>query len=165
MSESADSDLVFGAREYFPGIGRIAFEGLDSDNPMAFKYYDPERVVAGKTMRDHLRFAVCFWHSFCGMGGDPFGPGTRRVSWMRAEADAMELARARLDAAFEFFAKLGVDFYCFHDRDLAPEGRALSKSRVFFNARPNRITGIKHKPTSCTRLSLSAPGRKPAGRR
>ena len=120
--------IVLGDQEYFPGIGAIQFEGADSDNPLAFKYYERDRLVAGKTLEQHMRFAVCFWHSFCGTGADPFGPGTRSLPWNDA-ADAMSAARARLDAAFEFFTKLGVPFYCFHDRDLAPEGATVSESQ------------------------------------
>jgi xylose isomerase len=109
-----------GAKEYFPGIGRIPFEGRDSDNPLAFKFYDAGKRIGGKTMAEHLRFAVCYWHSFCNAGHDPFGPGTRRYPW---DADASPLARAeaKVDAAFEFFSKLGVPYYCFHDIDLAPD--------------------------------------------
>ena len=116
-----------GEREYFPGIGRIPFEGPDSDNPLAFKAYDENRRVGGKTMRDHLRFAVCYWHTFCAAGADPFGPGTRDYPWAE-KSDSMARARDRLDAAFELFTKLGVPYYCFHDRDLAPEGASVGES-------------------------------------
>ena len=98
-----------GAHEYFPGIGRIPFEGRDSDNPLAFKHYDANRTIGGKTMAEHLRFAVCYWHSFCNAGHDPFGPGTRRYPW-DAAGDAMARAEAKVDAAFEFFSKLGFSF-------------------------------------------------------
>lgn len=109
-----------GAKEYFPGIGRIPFEGRDSDNALAFKHYDASKRIGDKTMAEHLRFAVCYWHSFCNAGHDPFGPGTRRYPW---EAPGAPLARAeaKLDAAFEFFTKLGVPYYCFHDVDMAPD--------------------------------------------
>lgn len=109
-----------GAKEYFPGIGRIPFEGKDSDNTLAFKHYDAGKRIGDRTMAEHLRFAVCYWHSFCNAGHDPFGPGTRRYPW---EAPGAPLARAeaKLDAAFEFFTKLGVPYYCFHDVDMAPD--------------------------------------------
>ena len=124
------SNTVFiGDREFFPGTDRIPYEGRDSDNPLAFKVYDEDRLVAGKSMKDHLRFAVCYWHSFCGDGGDPFGPGTRNMPWKSAD-DPMQAARDKLDAAFEFFTKLGVPYYCFHDRDLAPEGDSVADSEA-----------------------------------
>lgn len=119
--------VFVGDREYFPGIGRIRYEGPESDNALAFKAYDPARVVAGKTMEEHLRFAVCYWHTFCAEGADPFGPGTRRHAWA-AKADAMDRSRDRLDAAFEFFSKLGVPFWCFHDFDLSSEGASVGES-------------------------------------
>ncbi len=116
-----------GEREYFKGIGKIAYEGPDSDNPLAFKAYDENRRVGGKSMREHLRFAVCYWHTFCASGADPFGPGTRAQPWAE-RADPLARARDRLDAAFELFTKLGVPYYCFHDRDLAPEGASVAES-------------------------------------
>ena len=119
--------LFVGEREYFPGIGRIAYEGPGSDNPLSYKAYEARRVVAGKTMEEHLRFAVCYWHTFCADGSDPFGPGTRRRPWAEG-GDAMQNARNKLDAAFEFFTKLDVPFYCFHDRDMAPEGDTVAES-------------------------------------
>jgi xylose isomerase len=108
-----------GAKEYFPGIGRIPFEGRGSDNPMAFKVYDATKVIGGKTMQDHLRFAACYWHTFCNAGHDPFGPGTRQFPW--EVGSPMATAEAKVDAAFEFFTKLGVPYWCFHDIDLAPD--------------------------------------------
>ncbi len=108
-----------GATEYFPGIGQIPYEGRSSDNPLAFKVYDPDRVIGGKSMREHLRFAACYWHTFCNAGHDPFGPGTRRFPWEKG--DAMASAEAKVDAAFEFFSKLGVPYYCFHDVDMTPD--------------------------------------------
>lgn len=118
-----------GDREYFPGIGKIPFEGPGSDNPLSFKAYDAQAVVAGKTMEEHLGFSVAYWHTFCGNGADPFGPGTRRFPWDQGR-DPMEQARRRLDAAFEFFTKLTVPFYCFHDRDMAPEGASVRESEA-----------------------------------
>ncbi len=122
------SRTVFvGDMEYFPGIRQIQFEGAESDNPLAFKTYDRSRQVAGKSMEEHLRFAVCYWHTFCATGGDPFGPGTRIHPWA-AKDDAMDRCRDRIDAAFEFFTKLNVPYYCFHDFDLASEARSVADS-------------------------------------
>ena len=121
------SDIFIGHTEFFPGIDRIPYEGPDSDNPLAFKAYDATRVIDGKTMREHLRFSVCYWHTFLGTGNDPFGPGTRDYPWS-ARSNRIDEARDRIDAAFEFISKLGVPFYCFHDRDLAPEGESVAES-------------------------------------
>lgn len=116
-----------GSKEFFPGISAIQFEGRDSKNPLSFKFYDPKRVVMGKTLQEHLRFAVCYWHSFCGTGSDPFGSGTRYFPWDEASTP-MDRAKLKLDAAFEFVTKLGVQFYCFHDRDMAPAGGNVVES-------------------------------------
>ncbi len=113
--------------EYFPTVSKIPFEGPESDNPLAFTHYDENRIVAGKTMKDHFRFAVAYWHAFCNENSDPFGVGTRRFPWDKS-SDPMENAKYRLDAAFEFITKLGLPFYCFHDRDLAPEGGSIAQS-------------------------------------
>ncbi len=119
--------VFIGEREYFPGIGQIQYEGRESDNPLAFKSYDPTRVVAGKTMEEHLRFAACYWHSFCATGADPFGPGTRVHPWATGKTPR-DRSRERVDAAFEFFSKLNIPFWCFHDFDLAFEGGTVSES-------------------------------------
>jgi xylose isomerase len=119
--------IVLGDKEYYKGIGQIQFEGANSDNPLAFKYYNPEQLVAGKTMREHFRFAIAYWHTFCGQGGDPFGPGTQNFAWDQAK-DAMQRARDKADAAFEFITKMGFDYYCFHDFDLVEEGATFSES-------------------------------------
>ncbi len=113
--------------EYFKGISKIKYEGPASKNTLAFKFYDENKVVAGKTMREHFRFAVAYWHSFCNENADPFGPGTRIFPWDKSD-DPMENAKYRLEAAFEFITKLGVPFWCFHDRDLAPEGKSVAES-------------------------------------
>ncbi|MDB5048045.1 MAG: xylose isomerase [Fibrobacteres bacterium] len=113
--------------EFFPGIGNIPFEGPESRNPLAFKYYRADQKVLGKTMRDHLRFSVAYWHAFRGTGGDPFGPGTIVRPWEKG-GDPVEMAIVRVRAAFEFMRKLGTPFYCFHDRDIAPEGKTLAES-------------------------------------
>ena len=114
-----------GQREYFPGIGRIPFEGPRSDNPLAFKVYEAGRKIGDRTMAEHLRFAVCYWHTFTNAGHDPFGPGTRRFPW--DSGSPMATAEARVDAAFEFFSKLGVPYYCFHDVDLAPDAEDIGQ--------------------------------------
>lgn len=120
-------NVITGDREYFPGIGKILFEGRDSDNPLAFKYYDEDKIVAGKTLKEHFRFAVAYWHTFCGTGGDPFGNATFRHPW-NSPATPEERAKAKMDAAFEFITKLGVPFYCFHDFDLVEEAASISES-------------------------------------
>ena len=120
-------NVIVGDKEYFPGIQKIKFEGKDSDNPLSFKYYDPEKLVNGKPMKEHLRFATAYWHTFCGTGGDPFGPGTKIYPW-DIENDPIQSAHQRLDAAFEFFTKLGTEFFCFHDRDMSPEGENVKET-------------------------------------
>ena len=113
---------------YYADTPAIAFEGTQTTNPLAFKYYDKNRVVLGKTMAEQQRFAVCYWHSFCWNGFDPFGyDGTFERPWQKI-ADPMAQARAKADVAFEFFAKLGAPYYCFHDRDVAPEGATPRES-------------------------------------
>jgi xylose isomerase len=114
-------------QEYFKGIGKIPYEGRESDNPLAFKFYDPTKKVAGKTLKEHLRFAVAYWHSFCGGGGDPFGSATKAYPWI-IPSDPMATARAKMDASFEFMSKLGIEFYCFHDYDLVDEADTLKES-------------------------------------
>ena len=124
-----NGNYFIGNREYFPGIQKIRNEGPESDNPLAFKHYDENKVIGGKTMKEHLRFSVCYWHTFCGTGADPFGPGTQLFAWDEP-VDPMDAAKARMDAAFEFFTKLGVPYYCFHDRDIAPQGATVSDSEA-----------------------------------
>ena len=111
---------------YFPEVEKIPFEGADSRNPLAFRYYDAGRVVAGKTMQEHLRFAVCYWHTFKAEGGDPFGSASLERAW--SEGTPMEAAEKTLAANFEFITKLGAPYYCFHDRDMAPEGDTFAES-------------------------------------
>ena len=118
---------LIGDKEYFKGVGEIKFEGKDSDNPLAFKWYNPEQVVAGKTMKEHFKFAIAYWHTFCGQGADPFGPGTQNFPW-DAPSDAVEAAKAKADAAFEFITKMGVDYFCFHDFDLIQEADTFAES-------------------------------------
>jgi len=123
-------EVTAGNKEYFQGIGKISYEGPESKNPLAFKYYNETRIVAGRTMKDHFRFSVAYWHTFCNAGDDPFGPGTVDFPWNTA-SDPVQAARDKLDAAFEFITKLGVPFYCFHDRDLAPGGKSVKESEKF----------------------------------
>lgn len=143
------ADYFVGGKEYFPGIGKIPYEGPESDNPLAFKYYDPDRIVGGKTMRQQLRFAVAYWHSFCADGTDTFGSATHRFPWVADAANPVEAAEHKLDAAFEFFTKLGAEFYCFHDRDLAPEGATPAESErnlrhmVALAGERQKATGVK----------------------
>ena len=111
----------------FPGIEPIQFQGPDSQNPLAFRFYDKNRVVRGKRMEEQLRVAVCYWHTFCGNGADVFGSGTFGRAW-QGDGDPIELAKQKAGAAFEFFQKLGAPYYCFHDRDVAPEGKSLAES-------------------------------------
>jgi xylose isomerase len=117
--------------DYFKDIAPIKFEGEASDNPMAWRYYNPEQVVLGKTMKEHLRFAACYWHTFCWGGLDPFGGGTFQRPWFEG-GTPLELAEQKADAAFDFFSKLGVPYYCFHDRDVAPEGASPRESHNNF---------------------------------
>ncbi len=119
--------ITLGDKEYFKGIGKIPFEGKESDNPLAFQYYDENQKVGNKTMKEHLRFAVAYWHTLCGVGGDPFGPGTKVFPWDQA-SDAEGRAKDKMDAGFEFITKLGVPYYCFHDFDLIEEGGCLKES-------------------------------------
>jgi len=136
-----------GSREYFPGIGRIPFEGPASDNPLAFKRYDANKKVGNKTMAEHLRYAVCYWHTFTNAGHDPFGPGTRRFPWDMGSP--MATCEAKVDAAFEFFTKLGAPYYCFHDIDLAPDAEDIGeyeknlKHMVSMAKERQQATGVK----------------------
>ncbi|MFN4086757.1 MAG: xylose isomerase [Spirosomataceae bacterium] len=119
--------LTLGDKVYFPFLEKpVAYEGRESDNPLAFKFYDPNRIVGGKTLREHLRFAVAYWHTFCGTGGDPFGPGTKVFPW-DLSSNPLQAAHEKMDAAFEFFTKLDVNFWCFHDVDMSPEGSSLAE--------------------------------------
>lgn len=119
--------VLIGNKEYFEGIDEIKYEGKDSKNPLAFKWYDENKIVNGKSMKEYFRFAIAYWHSFCGDGGDPFGSGTMKYSWNNGE-DALTRAKNKMDAAFEFFTKLGTPYYCFHDFDLIEEGNSIAES-------------------------------------
>lgn len=134
--------------EYFKNIPRIPFEGRESDNPLAFKFYDAKRKVGKKTMQEHLRFAVAYWHSFCGTGGDPFGAPTKDFPWLTS-ADPIQRGYDKMDAAFEFITKLGIPFYCFHDYDLIDEAPTLQESEkrlqkiVDYAGKKQKASGIK----------------------
>jgi xylose isomerase len=117
----------------FPDIAQIKFEGANSKNPLAFKHYNAEEIITGKTMRDHLRFSVVYWHTFRGTGSDPFGAGTMQRPWDDG-SNSVANAQNRVRAAFEFMEKLGSPFYCWHDRDVAPEGKSLAESNKNFDA-------------------------------
>jgi len=119
--------VIKGKQEYFKGIRAIKYEGKDSDNPLAFKFYNPNKKIGRKTMQEHLRFAISYWHTFCGTGGDPFGPGTKQFPWLQS-GDAVQRAYNKMDAAFEFITKIGAPFYCFHDYDLVDEAPTLAES-------------------------------------
>lgn len=133
---------------YFPNIKKIKFEGPDSDNPLAFKYFNPKRKVRGKTMAQHLKFAVAYWHTFKGTGADPFGGPVYDRPWDHG-TDPMDIARRTMDAAFEFTSKLGAHYWCFHDRDIAPEGASIKESNAQLETIVNqaaalqKATGIK----------------------
>ena len=119
--------ILTGNKEYFRGINAISYEGKDSDNPLAFKYYDPKKVVGGKTMEEHFKFAIAYWHTFCGQGSDPFGPGTQSFPWDQSK-DPLKAAKDKADAAFEFITKMGFNYFCFHDYDLIAEAPTLIES-------------------------------------
>ena len=135
-------------KEYFPGIGKIKFEGKDSKNPMAFRYYDAEKVIMGKKMKDWLKFAMAWWHTLCAEGGDQFGGGTKQFPW-NGDSDALQAAKNKLDAGFEFMQKMGIEYYCFHDVDLISEGASIEeyeanlKAIVAYAKEKQAETGIK----------------------
>ena len=135
-------------KEYFPQLGKIAYEGPESKNPMAFHYYDAERVVAGKKMKDWMRFAMAWWHTLCAEGADQFGGGTKRFPWNEGP-DALTIAKQKADAGFEIMQKLGIPYFCFHDVDLICEGSSVEEYEANLNAITDYIklkmeqTGIK----------------------
>jgi xylose isomerase len=134
--------------QHFPKIKKIAYEGPSTSNPLAFRYYNPNEIVGGKKLKDQLRFSIAYWHSFRGVGSDPFGPGTIVRPWEKGK-DPVSIAKTRMDAAFEFFVKIQAPFYCFHDRDIAPEGRSLAESnrnldKIVAHAKQlQKATGVK----------------------
>jgi xylose isomerase len=137
-----------GKKEYFKGIGRIRYEGPRTDNPLAFRWYDPDKKIGGKTMKEHLRFACAYWHSFCNTGSDPFGGPTHVFPWNQ-KADPVARAKDKMDAAFEFITKIGVPYYCFHDVDLvdysddiAENDRRLKRITAYARIKQQE-TGVK----------------------
>ena len=140
--------LTLGDKEYFKGIGQIKYEGRESDNPLAFKFYDPTKKIGKKTMEEHFRFAIAYWHTFCGTGGDPFGPGTKLFPWLTS-SDPVQRAYDKMDAAFEFITKIGAPFYCFHDYDLVDEAPTLKESEdrlqkvVAYAKKKQKSSGVK----------------------
>lgn len=135
-------------KEYFPGIDQIKFEGKDSKNPMAFRYYEPNKVVYGKPMKDWFKFAMAWWHTLCAEGSDQFGGGTINHPWAGSN-DAVEAGKAKMDAGFEFMKKIGIEYYCFHDIDLVSEGASIEeyeanlKAMVAYAKQKQAETGIK----------------------
>jgi xylose isomerase len=135
-------------KECFPSVGKIKFEGKESKNPLAFHYYDAEKVVYGKTMKDWFKFCMAWWHSLCADGGDPFGSGTQKHPWVGA-SDAVQAAKDKMDAGFEFMQKIGIEYYCFHDIDLVNEGNSIEeyeanlKAIVEYAKQKQAETGIK----------------------
>jgi xylose isomerase len=119
--------IVTGDTEFFKGIGQVKYEGLGSDNPLAFRWYDADKVVAGKTMKEHLRFAGAYWHSFVGNGADPFGEPTHVFEWNK-KSDPVERAKDKMDAAFEFLTKMNLPYYCFHDVDVVDYGNDINEN-------------------------------------
>ena len=135
-------------KEYFPNIGKIPFEGPESKNPVAFHYYEPERIVAGRKMKDWFKFAMCWWHTLCAEGSDQFGPGTKQFPWNEGTT-ALERARHKVDAGFEIMQKLGIGYYCFHDVDLVDEAPTIEEYEsnlreiVAYLKEKQAATGIK----------------------
>lgn len=141
-------DYLLGDKEYFKGIGKIKYEGKDSKNPLAFKWYDENKTVAGKTMKDYFRFAAAYWHSFGDLGKDPFGDHTVIHEWNKV-SDAISKAKNKMDAAFEFITKMGIPFYCFHDFDVVSEGSSVAESdkllgqMVTYAKEKQKASGVK----------------------
>src|SRR5690606_21776941 len=137
------------SKTYFLHIGKINFEGRESENPLAFRFYDEHRVVAGKTMKEHFKFAIAYWHSFCATGADPFGPGTITHPW-DADPDPIQRAKDKMDAAFEFFTKIGAEYYCFHDIDLIDDADTLEE----YESRMKIITDYALEKQKATGMKL-----------
>ena len=137
------------ATEYFKGIPQIKFEGRETDNPLAFRWYDENRIVAGKTMKEYLRFAVCYWHTFCGTGGDPFGAPTKDFPWNQPK-DADSRMIAKMDAAFEFFTKINAPYWCFHDIDMIEDSENIAE----YESRMTMLTNIAKQKQAETGVKL-----------
>ena len=140
--------VTLARKQFFKNISQIKFEGTETDNPLAFRWYDENRIVAGKKMKDHLRFACAYWHSFCGSGADPFGEPTHLFPW-NEKPDAIERAKDKMDAAFEFIAKMGLPYYCFHDVDVVDytndvkENDKRLQTMVRYAKQKQSATGVK----------------------
>ncbi|WP_341840923.1 xylose isomerase [Chitinophaga caseinilytica] len=140
--------IITGNKTYFPTVGAIKYEGPKSDNPFAYKWYNENATINGKTLRELFKFAVSYWHTFCGTGGDPFGPGTKDFPWL-VSSDPIQSAKDKMDAAFEFITKLGVPYYCFHDIDLIDEGASIAEyekrmqSIVDYAKEKQKASGVK----------------------
>ncbi len=136
-------------KAHFAGIPQIAYEGPSTENALAFRHYNPDEIIDGKSMKDHLRFGIAYWHSFRGTGADPFGPGTIVRPWESSSKDPVSVAKTRMDAAFEFFQKIQAPYWCWHDRDIAPEGATLKESNKNLSAiiahakQLQKATGVK----------------------
>ena len=140
--------VTIGQKEYFKGVNQIKYEGRDSDNPLAYHWYDENKMVAGKTMKEQLRFACAYWHSFCNVGADPFGEGTHAFPWNNS-SDPIQSAKNKMDAAFEFISKLGLPYYCFHDTDVVDytnnvgENEQRLQTMVEYAKQKQQASGIK----------------------
>jgi len=140
--------ILLGDKEFFPQIGKINFEGKESKNTLAFRFYDENQLIGEKTMKEHLRFALAYWHSFCGKGDDPFGSGTKNYPW-NEKSDPLDRAKDKMDAAFEFMTKIGISYYCFHDFDLIDEANTMLESEkrlsvmVDYAKEKQQASGIK----------------------
>ncbi|MFD0861613.1 xylose isomerase [Sungkyunkwania multivorans] len=140
--------ITSGRMEYFKGINKITFEGKDSKNPFAFKYYDENKIVSGKSLKEHFKFAIAYWHTFTGVGSDPFGAPTQQFPWLK-NSDPVQQAKDKMDAAFEFITKIGAPYYCFHDFDLIAEGDRLAESEkrlaliTDYALEKQKTTGVK----------------------
>lgn len=136
-------------KEFFPGIGKIKFEGKESKNPLAFRYYDPEKVVYGRKMKDWFKFSMAWWHTLCSESSDPFGGDTKAFEWNHSSSDTVQKAKDKLDAGFEFMQKVGIEYFCFHDIDLVGEGDSIEeyeanlKAIVAYAKEKMATTGIK----------------------
>lgn len=135
-------------KEYFPSIGKICFEGTDSKNPLVFRYYDAEKIILGKKMKDWLKFSMAWWHTLCAQGDDQFGQPTKNFEWNKS-ADPLLAAKEKMDAGFEFMQKIGIEYFCFHDTDLIPEGDSIEtyeknlQQMVTYAKEKMETTGIK----------------------
>ena len=157
---------------FFGDIKKVKYEGPDSTNPLAYRFYNPDEVVAGKRLEDHLRFAVAYWHSFAWPGGDPFGGQTFDRPWFPkgGQIDTMELAKLKADVAFEMFSLLGVPYYCFHDADVRPGGQdfrrkrgASRRDRRLFRRQDEEdaASSCSGAPPICSRIAASCRARRP----